>query len=169
MSSTWLFMNMCISLFGRLILCLRLKRPEGSCTVILCEMSTPPSSLPALAAKFQQFAAVETGSLGPGEEGPSPVVASGARGTGWALRQGRWWLGALPPLLGDRSGGRADGRTQARRPGGGPALECSFLGQERLCTRVQTSLGWGFAPSPPPPLGPLPGVFWELSELRWEV
>lgn len=110
----------------------------------------PPSSLPALAAKFQQFAAVETGSVGPGEEGPSPVVDSGARGSGSALRQGRWRLGALPPLLGDRSGGRADGRTQARRPGGGPALECSFLGQERLCTRVQTSLGWGFAPSPPP-------------------
>lgn len=106
---------------------------------------------PALAAKSQQFAAVETGSPGPGKAGPSPVGASGACGWGPARGGGGGSSEHSPLSLGTGlAGGRTDAETQARRPGGGPALECSALGPERLCTRVENSLGWGFVPPPPP-------------------
>lgn len=97
-----------------------------------------------LAANSHRFAAVETARhlLGPRER-----AAPGLR------RPGRRGPGAQPRLLGDPSRRRADGRGDAGTAGGGgggPALECSFLGPERLCTGVEDSSGWGFAPLPPP-------------------
>ena len=72
--------------------------------------------------------------------------------------------GAQPAFLREPAGGQTDGPgdARARRDAGGRALECSLPRRERLCTGVESSLGWGFAPSPPPhPPGPLPGAFWK--------
>lgn len=91
---------------------------------------------PPLAAESHRFAAVETGChlLGPRER-----AAAAAGNAAPAPR------GPVPP-----AGGRTRGRGQGGRRSGGPALECSFLGPERLRTGVEDSSGWGFAPLPPP-------------------
>lgn len=101
------------------------------------------------------------GSRRPGSRGGKPTTCWGR---GSARRGAGPGTAPIPPRPVRPDAGRA------RRDGGGPALECSVLGRERLCTGVETRLGWGFARSPPPhPLGPLPGALWELSEPRSEV
>lgn len=115
----------------------------------------PGPCFPSPAAESPQFAS----------GGPRGSRA-GQRITCWGLGEARGagaGGGPSPAFLRDPAGqtdGPGDART--RRDAGGRALECSLPWRERLCTGVESSLGWGFAPSPPPhPPGPLPGAFWK--------
>lgn len=122
-SSTCLFMNMCISLFGRLILCLRLERPEVSCTLILCEMSTPPLFPPRPSCEVSAVCsggnrqcgsrggrAITCCGLGSARLGVGPTAGAVAAGSTAPTPWGPVW----------REGGRTDAGTEARgRPGVG--------------------------------------------------
>lgn len=83
-----------------------------------------------------------------------PVSLGGRPVTCWGLGSARRGGGGggwerSPRHSGTVRGGSAGGgrRTETR---GGPAQECTFLRPGRLRTGVENSLGWGFAPSPPP-------------------
>lgn len=156
MFGSWLFSNTCISLFGKLVVCLRLKKPASRLSVpagdpVKC-FPSPGCGIWAVRSGANRRSGSWVGKpitcwgLGRARRRADPAQGQGQgqRAAGGAQRP--------PAFLRDGpAGGRADAGTQARRDGGGPTLECSFLGRERLCTGVENSLGWGFARSPPPP------------------
>lgn len=119
---------------------------------------------PARAARSQRSPEVQTGSPRPWEGGPSPVGAAGARGARAAAAGSAAPVAPGPSAGGSAAGGR---RTETR---GGPGAGRHFppAPEALLASGEHFGVGFRTVSSPPPP-GPLPGAFGELSDLRWEV